>query len=106
MPMTRTGFPTTQTRWPALLLGMMMPGLGQIHNGELLKGLCFSAIYQMLALIGMRFAILLPDGLLIVGAGLVLVFVIAFYLWTIAEAGRKKISGAEQKKYNRWYFYL
>ncbi len=104
--MTRNGFPTTQTRWPALLLGMMMPGLGQIHNGELLKGLCFFAIYQMLALIGMRFAIHLPDGLLIVGAGLVLVFVIAFYLWTIAEAGRKKISGAELKKYNRWYFYL
>lgn len=100
-----TGFTTKNIRWPAAILGMTMPGLGQIHNGELLKGLCFFSIYQMIAVLGLRSAVLLPDNLLVTGTGVVLFLAVAFYLWTIAEAGRKK-SGAEPRKYNRWYFYL
>ena len=85
---------------------MTMPGLGQVHNGELLKGLCFFSIYLMLLLIGLRFAVLLPDRLLVSATGVALVLVIGFYLWTIFEAGWRKIVSVEPKKYNRWYFYL
>jgi signal peptidase I len=85
---------------------MTIPGLGQVHNGELLKGLCFFSIYLMLVLIGPRFAVRLPDRLLMPATGVALVLVIAFYLWTIFEAGRAKIVTVEPKKYNRWYFYL
>ncbi len=104
--MKLSGFSSKNIRWPAIILGMTMPGLGQIHNGELLKGLCFFAIYQMIAIAGLRSVVLLPDNLLVAATGLVLFLVIAFYLWTIAEAARKKIPGAEPGKYNRWYFYL
>lgn len=104
--MTLSTFTTSQTRWPALTLGMTMPGLGQMYNGELLKGICFFSIYQMLALIGMRLAVRLPDRLLVAGVGTVLALVIAFYLWTIVEAGLRRNAGTEPKGYNRWYFYL
>jgi len=97
---------TKHTRWPALLLGMTMPGLGQMHSGELLKGICFFAIYQMLALTGLRMAVLLPDRLLAAGVGVVLALAVAFYLWTIHEAARWRSGVSEPKAYNRWYFYL
>ena len=99
---------TTTTKricWQSLILGMTMPGLGQMYSGEFLKGICFFSIYQMLAVIGLRLAVRLPDRLLVAGVGGVLVFVIAFYLWTIAEAAQKRAS-TEPKGYNRWYFYL
>jgi signal peptidase I len=95
-----------QTKWPAIAFGMLMPGLGQIYNGELLKGLCFFSIYQMIALIGVRLAVRLSDRLLIIGVGLVLICMISFYIWTIVETVRKRNPDAEPKKYNRWYFYL
>lgn len=104
--MTLSTLMTKQTRWPALTLGMTMPGLGQMYNGELLKGICFFSIYQMLALIGLRLAVRLPDRLMVAGVGTVLALVIAFYLWTIVEAGLRRNAGTEPKGYNRWYFYL
>ncbi|HYS43906.1 MAG TPA: signal peptidase I [Geobacteraceae bacterium] len=104
--MKRAVLSTKQTRWPALILGMTMPGLGQMYNSELLKGLCFFSIYQMLALIGLRLAVHLPDRLLITGVGATLAVVIAFYVWTIREAGLRRIDATEPKSYNRWYFYL
>ncbi len=104
--MTLLGVRNKNIRWPALILGMTMPGLGQIYNGELLGGLCFFAIYQMIAIAGLRSAVILPDNLLVAGTGVVLFFVVAFYLWTAVEAGRKSSPSAEPKKYNRWYFYL
>lgn len=91
--------------WPALILGMTMPGLGQIVNGELVKGISFFAIYEMIALIGLRMAVLLPDNQLMVGTGVALALVVVFYLWTIREAATNKRDG-ESKPYNRWYFYL
>ena len=97
---------TRQTCWPALILGMTMPGLGQMYNGEFLKGICFFAIYQMLALIGLRLAVLLPDRLLLVGVGVTLALIVTFYIWTIREAACHHTDTTEPKGYNRWYFYL
>jgi signal peptidase I len=95
-----------QIRWQAVILGMLMPGLGQIYNGELLKGLSFFAIYQMAVLTGFSLAVLLSDSLLVAGAALVIVITTGFYVWTIFEAGRRAVRGAEPKRYNHWYFYL
>ncbi len=104
--MKGTELSTKLVRRPALILGMTMPGLGQMYNGELLKGLCFFSIYQMLALIGLGLAVLLPDRLLLIGVGATLVVVIAFYLRTIREAAVHRSDATEPKSYNRWYFYL
>ncbi|WP_054693562.1 S26 family signal peptidase [Geotalea toluenoxydans] len=94
-----------RVNWPALLLGMTMPGLGQMVNGEIVKGISFFAIYEMLAVIGLRCAVRLPDRLLMVGTGLTLLSVILFYLWTIRDAAVTRREG-EPRPYNRWYFYL
>ncbi|MBI9087326.1 MAG: signal peptidase I [Desulfobacterales bacterium] len=85
---------------------MTMPGLGQMYNGEFLKGICFFSIYQMLALIGLRLAVRLSDRWLVVGVGISLALVVLFYLWTIVEAARRHCVAMEPKGYNRWYFYL
>jgi signal peptidase I len=85
---------------------MTMPGLGQMYNGELLKGTCFFSIYQMLAIIGLRLAVRLPDRLLAAGVGAVPALVVVFYFWTIVEAARRRNAATEPKGYNRWYFYL
>jgi len=91
--------------WPALLLGMTMPGLGQMVNGKLVKGISFFAIYEMIALIGLRWAVRLPDRLLMVGTGVTLLSVIIFYLWAMRDAAVTRREG-EPRPYNRWYFYL
>ena len=98
--------PSRPICWPALILGMTMPGLGQMYRGEFLKGICFFSIYQMLTLIGPRLAVRLPDRWLVVGVGTALTLAITFYLWTIVEGTRRNCATAEPKGYNRWYFYL
>lgn len=104
--MSQSGLALKQVRWPAVVLGMLMPGLGQIYNGELLKGLCLFAIYQMLAVVGFSLAVLLSDSLLIFGVGLVLLLITGFYLWTILNAARRPVSEVASGKFNHWYFYL
>jgi len=93
--MTDTTAKRRQLCWPPLILGMTMPGLGQMYNGEFLKGICFFSIYQMLAMIGLRLAMHLPDRLLVAGVGGALGLVILFYLWTIIEATRRHGAASE-----------
>jgi signal peptidase I len=96
-------------RWLAAVLGMTMPGMGQIYNGELIKGVSFLAIFLALFALGFRWAVLLPDRLLIAGALATIIITAVVFVVMIVEAYRKaKGPGAEYqlKPYNRWYFYL
>ncbi len=96
-------------KWFAAVMGMTMPGMGQIYNGELMKGICFLAIFLASFVSGCRLMIRLPDRFLIVGSlGMILIAVVIFIM-IIADAYRKSIShgaGYHLKSYNRWYFYL
>ena len=93
----------------AVFLGLAMPGLGQIYNGELVKGISYFIIMLSAFLIGARSTLLLPDGTLIVGAIATILAGIAVYAGSIIDAYRKASkSGAMYSltAYNRWYFYL
>ena len=103
--MTNPGRAGKRTRFSALVMGALMPGLGQIHNGELIKGVCFFSIYQMLSIFGPRVAVFLPDRRLICGMATAIIALTVFYLGTIIEAYRNG-RNAKTKNYHLWYFYL
>lgn len=95
--------------WVAVLLGMTMPGMGQIYNGEVVKGICVFVIFIMTYLAGWRLLVLLPDRLLMAGAAIALVIVLAVYCLAIIDSYRKaRRKGAEYRArvLNRWYVYV
>lgn len=100
--------------WLAGLLCFLVPGLGQIYNGQVTKGLLFYVILSVWGgfLISLMHLLLNPPGRPIIFWIIFLVFLfisIALKLFFIFEAIRsaKKISGGYiLKGYNRWYIYL
>jgi len=88
----------------AAVLSLVAPGLGQLYNGQILKG-----IILFLAIL------VIPTILFLVGLssqflGLAAIFIIAFCLWVfiIAEAfvAAKRKKEVVLKAYNKWYLYL
>jgi signal peptidase I len=87
----------------ALLLSII-PGLGQIYNGQLKKGLIFLTIYFLVP-----FAIGLT-GILnkLNGFVTLLLFSLLFVIYRMLDGyiQAKKLSHYELKSYNKWYVYL
>ncbi len=94
-------------KWLAAVLGLAMPGLGQIYNSELLKGASYFVIFHSLIVIGLRLSVHLPDKLLMAGAILTILTAFAFFAFCVIDAYR--IAGQKDdyapKSYNRWYVY-
>ncbi len=94
-------------KWIAAVLGITMTGMGQIYNGEFLKGLSIFIICLMTFVAGLRLSVYLPDKYLIIGIALVLVSILFIYVFSIAEAYRKSSKTEYTLKfYNRWYVYI
>lgn len=100
---------TTRNKWLAALMGLAMPGLGQIYNGELIKGVSYFGILLVLYIVGFQGAILLPDKMLVCGALVAIAAVVGLYVAAVIgayrRAGRSDVS-CQPAPYNRWYFYL
>ncbi|MBI5233033.1 MAG: signal peptidase I [Deltaproteobacteria bacterium] len=95
--------------WVAAVAGMSMPGMGQVYNGELVKGLSFLTIYIMTFVTGMGLTVYLPDKYLMFGVFSTVAVVLTFYAVSILEAYRKSLkigSGYSPKPYNKWYIYV
>lgn len=92
----------------ALISAVVMPGLGQIYNGELFKGICFFTIFIVLPLSLLRISLSLPEIFLLPGVAVSLLSWLFFYALGIIDAFRtaSKNEGYVLKTYNRWYFYL
>lgn len=96
----------SKKRRPAIaaLLSIITPGLGQVYNGQLKKGIIFYFVVFLLpflmALTGLQYHFYGMLGLLVFG--------IAFYLFIAREALFTAIKMKEiiLKSYNRWYYYL
>lgn len=96
-------------KWFAAVMGMTMPGMGQVYNGELIKGLSAFIIFLALFTLGFRWTTLLPDRLLIVGAVATIAAALAVYVVAVVEAygkAKQTDNGHRPKGYNHWYFYL
>ena len=90
----------------AALLGLALPGLGQVYKGELLKGVCFILIYAGVFITGLKVSVLLPDKYLLAGIVLTLSAVLFVYAFSIIEAYRRPTGLTYQKAYTHWYFYV
>lgn len=90
-------------------MGLAMPGMGQIYNGELIKGVSVFIIFLALYIIGFQYTVLLGDSLLIAGVVCTIAAMISVYAVSIIQAYRKAKKFAsvyESASYNRWYFYV
>lgn len=87
----------------ALLLSIV-PGLGQIYNGQLKKGLVFLIIDLLVPItFGVTGILNKRNGLLTL-----LVFSVLFIIYRVADGfvQAKKLNNYELKSYNKWYFYF
>jgi signal peptidase I len=87
----------------ALLLSII-PGLGQIYNGQPRKGVVFLAIDLLVPIaFGLAGIFNKLNGLVIL-----LVFSLSFIIYRMADGfiQAKKLTNYELKSYNKWYVYL
>jgi signal peptidase I len=88
----------------AALLSFLIPGLGQLYNGQIVKGICFFLANLLIP------TLLLLAGLQFQFYGLVafLFFIILIWFFIIGEAffSARKIREFSVKGYNKWYIYL
>jgi signal peptidase I len=101
--------PAQLKKWPATLLAIVMPGLGQVFNGELLKGctllIFFILIPSLIAWITVHFF----DRYLLAGITLAAITALGVYLFAIVDAA-KTVGRADAEKriasYRNGFFYL
>ena len=100
----------TQERkwWLAILLGLPFPGLGQIYNGQLKKGIMFYVLYSG----GIFLSILIILGGLAIaplnlGIAMLCFLVIYFYIaWDAFKTARRSTRDFQRKRCNHWLVYL
>jgi len=88
----------------AAVLSLVISGLGQLYNGQILKGIIFFLAFFLIPII------LFLAGLQCQFYGLVAIFLflICIWLFIIGEAffAARKIKKIGLKGYNKWYVYL
>ena len=93
--------------WLAGLLSLVVPGLGQVYNGQALKGVLLDCLYGIVALACV--VILLELSLAPLNIALPLGIILAGHLYILVEAvktARRKGETFQPKLYNKWYVYL
>lgn len=96
----------TKKRSPILapLLSIVAPGLGQMYNGQLVKGIIFYLIGYLL------FFLVSLTGLQLKFYGLIFIFalLICVFLFIVGDALFVALKKREivLRAYNRWYFYV
>lgn len=85
----------------AAALSLVTPGLGQLYNGQILKGIIFFLAF--LAIPAALFLARLQSQFL--GLVAILVIILCIWIFAVAEAfsAAKRKPGFVLKGYNRWY---
>jgi signal peptidase I len=88
----------------AAALSLVTPGLGQLYNGQIFKGLIFFLAFLLIP--AALFLARLPSQFQ--GMVAILVIILGIWIFAIAEAfsAAKRRPGFVLKGYNRWYVYL
>ncbi|NOX35534.1 MAG: signal peptidase I [Deltaproteobacteria bacterium] len=95
--------------WIAVFMSLTMPGLGQIYNGDLIKGICFFVFSILTPLAGFRLSVYLPERFLLAGIFSSLVILLTIYAVSVIDAYKK--AGRIDRQYilkpvNCWYIYI
>lgn len=90
--------------WIALIDSLLMPGLGQIYNGQFRKGLSFYLAIAISTLLLALLTFTLPLYLLAV----LYLFPLVMQVWSTVDAFRtaRRLNNFQPKRYNRWFFYI
>jgi len=88
----------------AALLSSVTPGLGQVYNGQMIKGIIFfcatNLLIVLLSFTGLQFSFY--------GLAAIIMLTLLFWLFIVLEAwfAAAKIKEIRLKSYNKWYIYL
>ncbi len=97
----------SKSRWKSVLLSIITPGLGQVFNGELLKGSCMVIFFTLFPLIVAWMTVRLPDVFLLPGVILALLLAVAVYLYAVFDAFRtERKEELLKSSYQSGFFYL
>ncbi len=92
--------------WLAGLLGLLVPGLGQIYNGQLNKGIFI--ILLDYCLVSLRYFVAFYS-FLVLSFLLLVAITLIYYIWVVADSlvvAKKYNSNFIPKKYNNIYVYI
>jgi signal peptidase I len=93
----------------AAFMSIIMPGLGQVYNGDLLKGISLFIISVLIPLAGFRLSVFMPVNILLPGILISLLLLLTVYAISVMDAYRKasELNGQYTlKPVNRWYVYV
>jgi len=99
--------------WAAGLLSYLVPGLGQVYNGQAVRGLLFYCVYSLWGSI--VFIIMMQtmkrafSGFHVFLLFFSIIVSVSAFIFIIVDAirnARKRRDSFELKKFNRWYVYL
>lgn len=92
----------------ALLLSLIAPGLGQVYNGKLKRGIVFFLVFETLLILlylvsGLRFKF--NGFILLLACGFTF---LGFFIYILSDAfrGVNRLRVTVRKPYHRWYFYV
>ena len=95
--------------WLAGLLSLLKPGLGQIYNGQVKRGLLFFGLFWAVYFAAAVTTIAMPFPFKFAALILMLIAAYLFYLYVILDSIRnaRRLGDTYQlKSYNKWYIYL
>ncbi len=95
--------------WLAGLLSLLMPGLGQIYNGQAKRGLLLYCLFWIAYLAAVITTIALPFSFKFAVLILMLISAYLVYLYVILDSirnARRLVNTYQLKSYNKWYIYL
>ena len=88
----------------ALLLSFITPGLGQLYNGQLKRGVILYVVLFLLT-VALVFSVLFFKFLgMLFSSAILLLFIL--FIWLDALIGAVKLKEITLKPYNKWYLYL
>ena len=109
MAETITNTKNKRHTWIAVMLSLILPGLGQVYCGKLIRGLLLSilntlpiSLIVMVLMFKNSLALILTAIGLIVFGGIIQLIAIIDSIYLVKHVG----CNYELKEYNRWYVYL
>jgi signal peptidase I len=92
----------------AFLLSLITPGLGQMYNGKLKRGIVFFVLFEFSSILLLIFSGLRYEfrGLVLFLASVVILFGFLIFVLLDALMGINKLRVTVRKPYHRWYFYV
>lgn len=90
----------------AVFLSLVIPGLGQVYNGQLRRALVLYAIFVLGTIVAFSALFISYHSFLIYFFGLFIVLGLRIFAVIDAFTGARRIGELELRRFNRWYVYV